>query len=68
MVTLRGHRYNFLNFDVFLSLKVVLIFTNNADPGSSLFAKVSSIQRVRGPIFKRHIVRFKVLWVFLQFR
>ena len=41
---------NFLNYDVFLSLKVVLILANSVDPdemqhccissGSSLFAKV----------------------------
>ena len=29
---LRGHRYNFLNYDVFRSLKVVLILANSADP------------------------------------
>ena len=30
--TLRGHRLIFLNYDEFLSLKVVLILTNSADP------------------------------------
>ena len=30
--TLRGHLYNFLNYDVFLSLKVVLILANSAEP------------------------------------
>ena len=28
----KGHRYNFLNYDVFSSLKVVLILVNSADP------------------------------------
>ena len=32
LCTLRGHRYNFLNYDVFLSLEAVLILANSADP------------------------------------
>ena len=49
----RDHKYNFLNYDVFLSLKVFLILANSADPdemqhnGSSLFLCVYSIQRVQ---------------------
>ena len=45
---LKGHRWKFLNYDAFLSLKVVLILTNSADLNemphnsfvSSLFTKV----------------------------
>ena len=29
---LRGHRSNFLNFNIFLSLKIVFIVANSADP------------------------------------
>ena len=32
MSTLRGCRYNFLNINVFLSLKCLLIEANSADP------------------------------------
>ena len=32
LITLRGHRQNFPNYDVSLSLKVVLILANSADP------------------------------------
>ena len=28
---LKGHRWKFLNYDAFLSLKIVLILTNSAD-------------------------------------
>ena len=31
IVYFKGHMYNFLNYDVFLSLKVVLILANSAD-------------------------------------
>ena len=30
--TLRGHRYNFTNNNVFLSMKVVFIYANSTDP------------------------------------
>ena len=47
LYTLKGHSYTFLNYDIVLSLEVVLILENSADPdeycissGSSLFAKV----------------------------
>ena len=33
---LRGHRYKFLNFNKFLSLKVVFIIANSADPDEML--------------------------------
>ena len=32
LITLRGNRQNVPNYDVSLSLKVVLIFANSADP------------------------------------
>ena len=32
LCTLRGHSQNFLNYDLFLSLKIVLILANSADP------------------------------------
>ena len=28
----KGHRWNYLNYDVFLSLKIVFILANSADP------------------------------------
>ena len=31
LCTLKGHIYNFLNYDVFLSLKIVLILANSAN-------------------------------------
>ena len=31
-VFFRGHRLKFLNFNIFLSLKIVFIFVNSADP------------------------------------
>ena len=57
---IKGSQVNFLNYDVFQSLKIVLILASSADPdemqrnissGSALFAKgpllgISSIQRV----------------------
>ena len=49
MCTLRGHRYKFPNYDVFLSLaQVVLVLANSADPMecSTMHLGVSSIQRV----------------------
>ena len=63
----RGHRYKFQNYDVFLSLKVVLILANSADPdkissGSSLFAKVL-IQGFPGT--QRFKVRILKIWTFI---
>ena len=43
-------RYNFLNYDIFLSMKVVLILANNADTicqSTCLWGWVSSMQMLR---------------------
>ena len=37
IVYFKGHRYNFLHYDVFLSLKVDIILANNADLDDSAF-------------------------------
>ena len=41
LCTLRGHRQNFLNYDVFLSLTVVLILAKSADPDEMQHNKCS---------------------------
>ena len=37
-----GHRMEFLNFDIFMSLKIVFIQANSADSGEMAFCSISS--------------------------